>query len=220
MSSSGLAAVAELGDLLGVDVLNPRPDDWLILTNKNSPAIVPDTVPRFEYRNEARISDYPLEQGAFASYNKVQVPYDIRMMMVCAGANYIQGAAQKVENALNIGVGKSMMSRQAFIDSLDYMLTTTDLFSIVTPDKKYDNVSLVHYDFRKETNDGAVMLKVEAWFREVRVTGQAKYTKSNSPDAADAQNLGTVQPGPKVTAEFGSAVFKSEGIELLPQGTQ
>ncbi len=206
MASTGLAAIAELGDLLGIDVLNPLPADWLILSSDGSPAIVPDTVPRFEYRGESRVADYPLEQGAFASYNKVQVPYDIRMVMVCAGANYIQAGAQALKNILNIGVGQNMMSRQDFISTLDYMRDTTDLFTIVTPDKTYPSTSLVHYDFRKESNDGAVMLKVEAWFREIRVTGNATYSLSNSPSAASPQNLGTVQKGGTVTVEFANTI--------------
>ena len=199
--SSGLAVFAELGDLLGVDILNPLSSDWMILANDGSLAIKPDTVPKFEYRNEQRVADYPMEQGAFASYNKVATPYQIRMQMVCAGINYAQSAAQAVKSALSIDIGNNYATRPDFLDTLDYMLATTDLFTIVTPDATYKNATLEHYDYRKESNNGAVMLIVEAWFREVRLTAGSTYSSSsglpsvtsNSPSAANPSDVGSAQ---------------------------
>src|SRR6185312_15922270 len=131
---SGIAVLAELGDLVGIDLLNPLPTDWKILdANTSAPVIVPDTVPRFEYRGEARVSDYPVEQGAFASYNKVQVPFEIRMTMVCSGLNLVQKGAQAVRDAVGLSIGQNLMLRTDFLDTLDYMRLTTDLFVIVTP---------------------------------------------------------------------------------------
>lgn len=197
---NGLAVIAELGDLAGIDILNPRAGDWMILSNDGSPAIIPDTVARFDYRGESRVSDYPVEQGAFASYNKVATPFDVRMVMVCSGLNYAQSIAQTIKSAIGLSVGQNPMQKSAFLDTLDYMLATTDLFSIVTPDRTYNSVNLVHYDFKRETTNGATLLIVEAWFREIRVTGQATYARASaSPSAADPVGLGTVHPGDGVT---------------------
>lgn len=206
-NSSGLAALAELGDLVGIDLLNPLSTDWKILdANTSAPVIVPDTVPRFEYRGEARVSDYPVEQGAFASYNKVQVPFDVRMTMVCSGLNFAQKGAQALRNAVGLSIGQNLMQRPDFLDTLDYMRLTTDLFVIVTPDKTYPNVSLEHFDYRRETTNGATMLIVEAWFREIRVSGAAKYTNDTAaPSGADPVGLGTVHPGDTVTVSFPDA---------------
>lgn len=199
--SSFLAAVAEAGDILGIDILNPLASDWMIVDGKTSAKIiVPDTVPRFEFRGDRRISDYPVEQGAFASYNKVATPYEIRMTMVCSGLNYAQGAI----SALGLNLSQGFMQKSDFIDTLNYMLDTTDLFTIVTPDKAYENANLEHYDYKRETRDGATMLKIEAWFREVRVTASATYSdggpvNSDSPSAADPVSLGTVHTGDSVS---------------------
>lgn len=201
-ASTGLAAFAELGDLVGVDILNPSAGDWMILDDTGSIAIKPDTVAKFEYRNEGRVSDYPMEQGAFDSYNKVATPYQIRMLMVCSGLNYAQSAAQAITNALGIGIGQNFASRGDFLSTLDYMLATTDLFTIVSPDAIYKSVTLEHYDYRKESSDGATMLKVEAWFREIRVNAGATYSTSNSPSAAGPADLGTVHTGDTVTVSF------------------
>lgn len=206
-NATGLAVIAELGDLAGIDVLNPLPSDWKILDARTSaPVIVPDNVPRFEYRGEARISDYPVEEGAFASYNKVKMPYDIRMVLTCSGLNFAQSAIKAAKNALGLNIGQDPMQKPDFLDTLDYMRETTDLFVIVSPDKTYPNVSLEHYDYRRETTNGATMLKVEAWFREVRVSGSATYTQSSaSPSAASPVGLGTVHPGDTVTVSFPNA---------------
>jgi hypothetical protein len=197
--TSILAGIAEVGNILGIDILNPLASDWMILDAHSSAAIiVPDTVPRFEFRGERRVSDYPVEKGAFASYNKVQQPYEIRMVMVCSGLNYVQSAV----NAIGLDIGKDYMRKSDFIDTLDYMLNTTDLFTIVTPDKTYENANVEHYDYKRETHNGATMLIVEVWLREIRIAASAAYTNSNSPSAADPVSLGTVHPGDTVTVSF------------------
>jgi len=199
-----LSAVAEAGDILGIDILNPLASDWMIADARtSSKVIVPDTVPRFEFRGDRRISDYPVEQGAFASYNKVVTPYEIRMTMVCSGLNYAQNAI----SSLGMNLGQGFMQKSDFIDTLDYMLDTTDLFTIVTPDKAYESANLEHYDYKRETRNGATMLIIEAWFREVRVTASATYSdggpvNSDSPSATDPVSLGTVHPGDTVSVSF------------------
>lgn len=203
--SSFLAAVAEAGDLLGIDILNPLASDWGIHDSATGELVIqPDTVPRFEFRGDRRISDYPVEQGAFASYNKVATPYEIRMTMVCSGG-LVRQAESFIQSAL--GIDSGFMQKSNFIDRLDEMLNTTKIFSIVTPDITYFGANLEHYDYKRETRDGATMLKVEAWFREVRVTASATYSdggpvNSNSPSAADPVSLGTVHPGDSVTVSF------------------
>ena len=200
-----LAAVAEVGDILGIDILNPLASDWMIVAAKSSSkVIVPDTVPRFEFRGDRRISDYPVEQGAFASYNKVVTPYEIRMTMVCSG-----GLVRQAENFIqgSLGISSGYMQKDVFITTLEYMLDTTDLFTIVTPDKAYENANMEHFDYKRETRNGATMLIIEAWFREVRVTASATYSdggpvNSDSPSAADPVSLGTVHPGDTVSVSF------------------
>lgn len=196
-----LAGIAELGDLAGVDILNPSASDWMIVKMDTlEKVIVPDTVPKFEFRGEYRVSDYPVEQGAFASYNKVQTPFEIRMTLVCAGLTPLQIATF----ATGIPVQGGNDNRHHFLTTLDNMLATTDLFNIVTPDKTFIGLTMDHYDYKHETRNGAVMLIVEAWFREVRVTASANYSaggpvNSKSPSAADPISLGTVHAGDTVS---------------------
>ncbi len=198
MSNTSLVTLlAEAGDVVGIDLLNPGSSQWQILDSTTGSIIItPDTVPRFEFKGSRQISDYPVEQGAFDTYNKVAEPYEIRMLMTCSGLNYAQSAF----NALGLNIGASYMDRSDFIDSLEYMLDTTDTFSIVTPDKTYENANLVSFDYKKETRENAVMLVVNAVFHEVRQATGSLYTNSlspsvnsASPSAADPLNSGTLQ---------------------------
>lgn len=184
-----LAGLAGLGDLTGVDILNPDPQDWMILSNDGSKFVIPDTVPRFEFRGDYRVSNYPVEQGAFASYNKVAEPFEIRMVLVCGGLNFMQMGVAK----MGLGLGPQAMTKGAFLDSLDHMLTSTDLFTVVTPDITYKSLTLDHYDYRREATGGATMLTVEAWFKQVRVATPAQYGNPKSSSAATPVNSGTVQ---------------------------
>lgn len=204
------AAIAEIGGALGIDILNPKSTDWMFYAtgavyadgSRSSPLIVPDTVLSFEYRGESRVSDYPIEKGSFASYNKVTTPYDIQLVMVCAGGR-IQSKIQDGAQKLGLNLGPKYMQKQDFIAVLDYMLKKTILVDIVTPDKTYESSSLVNYDYKRETKNGATLLIVAARFREIRVVKAESYTNSASPSAADPVSNGTVNPGYSLTVTVG-----------------
>ena len=197
MTTNALALLTEVSDVVGIDLLNPRSSHWQILDGQTGAVIItPDTVTKFEFKGSRQLSDYPVEQGAFDAYNKVREPYEIRMTMVCAGLNYAQSAF----NALGLNIGQAYMQKNDFLDTFEYMLDTTDVFSIVTPDKTYQNANLARFDYRRETNEGANMLIVDALFQEVPQVNTAFYSKSGLPDinsaspsASDAVSLGTVQ---------------------------
>ena len=214
---------------LGVDLLNTGAPAYVIVTAGTSasaggfiasaagqiggasggkPVLTPDSVVSLEWHGEERISDYPVQNGQFVSYNKVKVPFDLRMVMTCQGLNVVQEALQSVTQSLdqalsNIGLAFGQpMSRDAFLKQLDTMLESTDLYDVVTPDKVYQNVNLVGYNHAKQDTKGAVMIIAELMFREVRESGNAQYSSptssvgnpitSNSESAASPVNVGTV----------------------------
>ena len=222
---------------LGVDLLNTGAPTYAVVTagaqasqggfvpsvagklggNKSgNPVLTPDSVLSLEWHGEERISDYPVQNGQFVSYNKVKVPFDLRMVMTCQGKNVIQDALQSVTQSLNqalsnIGLAFGQpMSRDAFLRQLDEMLDSTDLYDVVTPDKVYQNVNLVAYNHAKKNDEGGTLIIAELMFREVRESGQAAYSgatvgnqlASNSETAASPVNLGTVLGGPLQPSDF------------------
>lgn len=176
-----------------------------------NPVLTPDSVLSLEWRGEERVSDYPVQQGQFVSYNKVKVPFDLRMVMTCQGLNVVQDALQSVTQSLNqalsnIGLAFGQpMSRDAFLHQLDTMLDSTDLYDVVTPDKVYQNVNLVAYNHAKKSDEGGTLIIAELMFREIRESGRAQYstpTVSTSETAASPVNLGTIVGGPLQPSDF------------------
>lgn len=201
-SNSGVNVVLEQIILSGVkstqvtnptiELDNPVYPTWAIVDSATGENIItPDTVTSFEYRNEQKVLTYPIEQGAFASYNKVAVPYDVRMQMVCNG--------------------QGKMTREQFISKLQQMLISTDVYDIVTPDGVLFNANLEHYDYRRESRHGVSMITVDAWFIEIRNTAIAKYTPSAQPSGATPVNLGAVRtdtPSAEQTAAFNAKAIQ------------
>src|SRR6185312_14637124 len=169
--------------------------------NGGTPVITPDSVLSLEWHGEERISDYPLMDGTFSSFNKVKVPYDLRMVMTCQGKNYVQellqSVTQQVDQALgNLGLAFGQpMDRPAFLQQLDAMLADTKTYDVVTPDKVYKNVNLVGYNHAKKNDEGATMIIAELLFRDVLVSQDSFYGSpiaSSSESAATPVNAGTV----------------------------
>lgn len=163
----------------------------------SSQAIIPDTFVGIEFGGDSRISDYPVEQGAFADYNKVQVPSEIRVTLACAG---------------------EQMDRHEFLSQLESMKQSIDLYDIATPDQLYQSYNLIHYDYSRRATNGVSMIVVELRFEQIRQTGGATYSavspsavsangstiKSDSPSASDPTDLGTVSPTPPTSAQQSS----------------
>ena len=153
-----------------------------------APIIVADTILGVEYRQDWQLSNYPQEQGAFASYNKVQVPYDARVRMA-SGAQ-----------------------RGAMLASIADIAGTTDLYDVVTPDATYPNCNITHYDYRRTASNGVSMIVVDIWLLEVRPldpnAGNPSTANAKSPSAAPQDNsglVGTISPSPAQLSAMNAA---------------
>lgn len=141
------------------------------------PVVRADTVAAFDYKQDWVISDHPLERGAFESYNKVQVPFDIRVVYTAGG---------------------SEANRAALLRSIEAIAGTLNLYEVVTPEAVYPSVNVVHYDYRRTALNGVGLLVVSVWCLEVRVTVRdssgGSFTSPAAPSGAEQINGGTVQP--------------------------
>lgn len=169
------AALTIVGELLPLNLFGQK---FGILNQSGAAAIVPDSFVDFEYREEHKIPIYPIEQGSFQSYNKISLPFDIRVTLTCSG----NGAMRKSQ----------------FLAAIDKLLFGLDLVSVVTPEATFMNCNLVHVDYRRESNRGATLIIAQLWFQEVRVV-QAVTVPTTQPSGASAQPLGQLSPTtPKV----------------------
>jgi hypothetical protein len=177
------ADAATIADLFA----GPR---WGIFTKDGLPLVVADTITAVDFRIEARVSDYPVESGGFQSYDKVMLPYDMRVEMTCGGTHpgAISGA---ITSALG---GQASMDKTLFLSNLTHAQASLDVFLVLTPDSSYPNMNIVHYDYRRTRERGASMLHVEVWLQEIRDTATQQFISTQSPTSQADQNQGTQQP--------------------------
>ncbi len=160
---------------------------WGIYTRASGrPAILFDNVVGIEYKKHFDVSTYPLERGAFESYNKVEEPYDVR---------------------IRFSSGGSLSNRSALIQSIESIQDDLNLYAVVTPERTYLNSNITHLDYSRR--DGkAGLLQVEVWLTEIRNTVQAALGDSpKGPSGSTDGSAAGSTSAPAVTdAKSGSAV--------------
>lgn len=167
-SSAGYVAagIAILGEILPLGTFGLN---WGITFLNGTSALTPDSFVDFETREEYTIPTYPTELGGFASYNKVALPYEITLTVTCNG--------------------NGEMSTSQFLTAIYYLLETTTLVSVVTPDWTFPVANLIHMEYRKEATNGATMIIARLKFREVRLNARV-YPVTVKPEGFISKALG------------------------------
>lgn len=142
------------------------------------PVILPDNFLEMSYKNEWNIPEYPIQQGGFLNYNKVNNPFEISLRMTKGG---------------------SESDRQEFLDSIDDIAGDLNLYEIRTPSKTYRSCNVIRFEYARVGTKGAFFLVVDLVVKEVRIT-QAEYSttaaatlNARDPSAQPPDNLGTTQ---------------------------
>ena len=154
---------------------------WGVFDSDNNAVLTPDSIIDFSNRQEYRVSDFPVQQGQFASYNKVTLPFEIAIKMTSGG---------------------TVDDRTQFLNEVTQVAASTGLYTIVTPEKTYLDCNATHYEVTRRGKDGAFWLDdVEMHFRQIiQVTAQYSTTatqpteNAQNPAAVPAVNSGQVQP--------------------------
>jgi hypothetical protein len=123
------------------------------------PVVIADSVVSMGYKEDWSISTYPVEQGGFESYNKVQNPFLSRVRFATGG---------------------STADKQAFLDSIASVISSTDLFDVVTPEVTYTSVNVTHQNYDRSALRGVGLLMVEVVCEQVRVTATAAFSNATS----------------------------------------
>ena len=177
-----ISIIALVADVVGF--LFGKGPQWGIFLN-GKPALLADSVVDFSYKREYTLSDYPVEQGAFESYDKVQTPFDARF---------------------RFSAGGSTSNRQNFLNALDMIEASLALYDVVTPEKVYKSVSVVHIDYKRTNSNGVGLIVADVWCSQVRVTSVPAFTNTQSPAGASPVNGGTVQTSPPNQSALSSIV--------------
>lgn len=158
---------------------------WGIFTPTGAPLVVAESVLGVRLRKEMRVPDYPMEQGAFRSYNKVQMPFDA---------------------LVKLALGGDSAARAAFLTQIGQLVDSLDLCAVVTPEATYQSANIVHFDYSREAHQGAGMIVVDLWVREIRLSGSAIGSNSKSASGTKPVNGGTVQSTAPTSVQSSAAV--------------
>lgn len=176
------------------------------------PVITAETVVSFEFKQGYAIANFPVEEGGFESYDKVQRPFDVR---------------------LRFATGDTPAARAALIASARAACASLDLMDAVTPVATYENVNPTNFDYRQTATNGVGLIVVDVFCEEVRSTAKSSFTNGQqqnattgstdtgtgqmvgvsirptatinapqSPSASPVVNDGTVQPVTAGTGQF------------------
>lgn len=192
------------GILSGDLIIGPQTNQpqWGIYLD-GQPALVFDTFVAIDFRQGWAVSDYPVERGAFESYDKVSLPFDARVKFASGGSE---------EN------------RQALLDAVAALSKTLLLYDVVTPEAVYQSVNVQHYDYKRTATNGVGLISVEIWFLEIRVTTDASYTtgSANATDGTATSSASATEfttQGPPLTNTFdpsGMSSFNSGVVQTTP----
>lgn len=172
-NSGLLGGAQDQMDSDGADVADDGDAQWGVFNDGGDLVIDPDSFGAIEYMKEYRISNFPVEEGGFQSFNKVETPFSARIAMFKGGSD---------------------ADRLDFLATVEAAIMTLDLYSIMTPSRGYDNANLTRYDYSQTAQNGVTLLRVDLSFEQVRDTAVATFTNSKAPGGADAVNDGSVQP--------------------------
>ena len=194
---SGLTAIATVqGVIAGISNtlqffrgIPPLPQ-WGIFDKSGNSVVDADSFLAFSNQNESNISDFPVQEGGFATYNKVILPFRVTVRISKSG---------------------TQNDRQALLRQLNTLYRSIDKFKIVTPEKSYLNMNMERYEVTRHDKDQAFFLtEVDLSFREIQTvtasftntTPAADTTNAQNPSARPPDNQGALNPGaPSVGAQ-------------------
>lgn len=152
-----------------------------------TPALKPDSIISLGFKKDWNLPKYPMELGAFQTYNKVTEPYDVKVRMTI-------GNSDPKAFLPSFPGGKSRIA--SFLADVEKAALSLDLYDVVTPDATYLNANIYHYDYNRTSTNGVSMLTVDLYLAEVRVTIKPAFSTVVAPTSTAAVNT-NAQPTPK-----------------------
>lgn len=127
----------------------PKPIYAIVNADTFLPLALPDSwgeiMPRFA---EYQVADYPIEDGAFAAYNKVRRPVTVDATLVKRGSD---------------------LARATWLEAIRQQIQATPLarYNVLTPQGIFPSLTIARGGFQTRQDRGANMLYLELQFTEV-----------------------------------------------------
>lgn len=157
-----------------MDFLFPAPTWGVYKTGTTQLAFDVSSVFDLGISGSSVISNYPIEEGTFTSYNKVVNPNTYPIRLARDG---------------------SQSQRTAFLNWLENSKNSFDLFDVLCPERTYKNVTLESYRIIRTSESGAAMILADCLFQEIRQI-PAAYTTTGVPAPENQPATPTVRVNP------------------------
>lgn len=154
---------------------------WGVFDVNNDLVVDADSVFAFGWRQENRMPTYPIQQGAFGTFNRVGLPG---------------------ENSVVLTKGGTLEERTAFLEQIDILIDRQNiqLYTIRTPERSYFNASCGRAETSRRGAANAFYFDVELYFIEIAPVA-AQYStvatptnNAKEPSAVPAINKGLTNP--------------------------
>lgn len=165
------------------DFLGILPEQWTLLDSEGEKAFDFDSFAKLNLKSESKIIQAPVERGSFVMYNKLNTPLELKCVLIK------QGLPEEL---------------QTYVDALLDYADSTNLLSIVTPDKEYANMNLTSVSFDRSAESGVNLIMADCAFTEVRQV-TPEYTSAR---VAKKVNRGRQQGKPRSMLSYIKGGFK------------
>lgn len=176
-----------LSGLPDVNLADNGSQAWTILDETGEQAFSFDVFEKSNYKGESKIVQSPVEEGSFASYNMTLTPQEVGCTLIKRGRSD---------------------DLSAFINALQAFVESTDLLTVVTPEREYQNMKLTKATFDRSIDNGTDCIVADLSFQEVREI-TSEYTTVEMQEKTQRG----IQQGKKVTAD--TPAQKQEQISIL-----
>jgi hypothetical protein len=145
---------------------------WGVFDANGNLAIAADNVMAFDYRADFALSTYPVQEGQFASYNKVVRPFDTSVVLTKGG---------------------TVNDRTNFLNACETVAASLNLYNILTPEKNYMGVNVTRMEMSRKETKGAFFVSVELFFQQIQeVNAQYNATGAQGTNMVNASNAPAV----------------------------
>ena len=147
--------------------------NWFIYDKDGAAAVPFDTFFAMTRKDEGKVTSHPTEPNGFFAYNKVDSPGTVGVVLGVTGNSETLGLTLK---------------------ALEKLKSSTDLVSIVTPEKTLLDYTLESYDYQRSADSGVDRLLVSLSLVEIRQVAQ-EYSNEKIPKAKQAADSKTTEAG-------------------------
>jgi hypothetical protein len=200
LGTEAVAAIGLLDPSLEASIFGgQQPEQWGIADSHYNFVLQPDSVVRMDVDEPYRVSDYPVEQGLFASYNKVKIPKS---------------------GTVTMAKGGSTSERQAFLHAAEAVEKSLEQYTILVPEGFYGPVTIDRVSYERRASNGATLILVHLHFTEIRITPPVQIGKPGSQQpksqvpasARTSAATSTGLPDPTQTSSPTSQAMVNSGV--------